>query len=317
MSSTLLVTVVIPARNRAHTLERAIGSVLAQDVADLEILVVDDASTDDTVKVVRGMGDPRIRLLQHSERHGGSAARNTGIRAARGAFIALLDSDDEWLPGKLAAEIEAFREAPAKVGLIFTGFERIWSDGAVETFLPEVPNDLHRRMLFQGNLLRGATSSALIRRGCFDRAGLFDECLPALQDYDMWIRITRDFDVLLIPKVLMRVFADATDRISINLRAREAASAILSEKYRAELTWWQYRALRAWRLSRVAYKWYLGGDARRARRLAWRAVLVWPLSKRAWIYGLVSLAPPRAYARLRTVVRPFRNAFQENVEHES
>jgi glycosyltransferase involved in cell wall biosynthesis len=303
------ITVVIPARNRAATLLRAIRSVQAQGIDHLEIIVVDDASTDDTASVVRGLGDPRIRLLQHSDRRGGSAARNTGIRAARGKFIALLDSDDEWLAGKLSAELESIQAAPASVGLICTGYERVAPDGAVEPFVPSVSGDMHRRMLFEGNLLRGATSSALIRRECFDVAGLFDESLPAAQDYDLWVRITKHFEVRLISEVLVRVFADMPDRISIDLEAKERASRILSERYRDEMTALQYRWRKARRLARAAYRWYLGGDSRRARRLVLSALRVWPLSGRGWLYGIVSLLNLRMYLRLRSVLRPFRNPF--------
>jgi len=308
-----LISVVIPARNRAHTLARAVRSVLAQDVPDLEVLIVDDASTDDTVEVVQSLGDRRIHLLQHSARRGGSAARNTGIRAARGEFIALLDSDDEWLPGKLSAELAAVREAPESVGLICTGYERVASDGAVAAFVPKVAGDMHRRMLFEGNLLRAATSSALIRRECFDAVGLFDESLPASQDYDMWVRITKAFDVVLVPEILIRVFADLQDRISVDLDAKERASAILTQKYRDEMTWLEHRKLAAKRLARTGYKWYLGGDPLRARRLVRRAILAWPLSRRAWLYGAISLISLRLYKRLRSVVRPFKTEFSEGI----
>jgi len=308
-----LVSVVIPARNRAHTLERALRSVLTQDSSDMEILVVDDASTDETPEVVRGLHDSRIRLLEHAERRGGSAARNTGIRDARGKYIALLDSDDEWLPGKLALQVTTLREASERVGLVLTGFERIWGDEGVETLFPKIPDDLHRRMLFHGNLLRGATSSALIRRECFEVAGLFDERLPAAQDYDMWVRITKHFDAMLIPEVLVRVFADLPDRISLNLEAKSAASFIISEKYRDEMTWFEYRCLKARRLARSGYKWYLAGSKKRARPLVLRALVTWPFSKRAWLYALVTLVPLRLYLRARSLFRPFRNVYSEDL----
>ena len=100
------VSVVIPTHDRAHLVGRAIRSVLAQTFQDFEIIVVDDCSVDNTKEVVQSLADSRIRYLRHEINRGGSAARNTGIGAARGEWIAFLDSDDEWLPKKLEKQLE-------------------------------------------------------------------------------------------------------------------------------------------------------------------------------------------------------------------
>ena len=108
MASTPLVSVVIPTYERATLVGRAMRSVLNQTMGDLELLVVDDGSRDNTEEVIRGWGDPRITYLKHEHNMGSSAARNTGIRQARGTYIGLLDSDDEWLPGKLEKQLGLF-----------------------------------------------------------------------------------------------------------------------------------------------------------------------------------------------------------------
>ena len=113
------VSVVVPTYNRAGTLPRALKSVLNQDFTDFELIVVDDGSTDDTTAAVKELDDPRIRYIQQ-DNAGVATARNTGIRAARAEFIALLDSDDEWLPGKLGAEVAALRAAPARTGFVLS-----------------------------------------------------------------------------------------------------------------------------------------------------------------------------------------------------
>jgi glycosyltransferase involved in cell wall biosynthesis len=110
-NSSIAVSVVIPTYNRASLLGRAIKSVLEQTYQDFEIIVVDDASTDNTEEVVRNLRDRRIRYLRHEKNRGGSAARNTGIRAAWGQYIAFQDSDDEWLPEKLKKQMEVLAAA--------------------------------------------------------------------------------------------------------------------------------------------------------------------------------------------------------------
>ena len=110
------VSVIIPTYNRAHLVGRAIRSVLNQTYQDFEIIVVDDGSTDNTEEVVKSFNDPRIRYIRHEKNRGGSAACNTGIRAARGEYIAFQDSDDEWLPEKLEKQMQVFENTPTGVG---------------------------------------------------------------------------------------------------------------------------------------------------------------------------------------------------------
>src|SRR5438045_3662637 len=126
MSTSPLVSVVIPTRNRASMLPAAIDSVLSQSMSDLELIVVDDQSVDETEAIVGRYADNRIRYFKLSSRKGGSAARNAGIRAARAAYIAFLDDDDEWLPEKLDRQLIALGDADA----ILTNV-RFKSNGAV------------------------------------------------------------------------------------------------------------------------------------------------------------------------------------------
>lgn len=106
-----MISVVIPCHNRAHTIARAVRSVLAQTFPDFEVIVVDDQSADDSVQVVEAIGDPRVRVLRNARNLGAGLARNAGAQAARGAYIAFLDSDDWWQPGKLAAQRTALQAA--------------------------------------------------------------------------------------------------------------------------------------------------------------------------------------------------------------
>ena len=116
-----LVTVIIPTFNRASVVGRAIRSVLRQTFPNWELLVVDDASTDGTEREVRSYSDKRVKYIRHTQNRRISAARNTGIRAAQGGYVSFLDDDDEWLPEKLAKEVEVLRNSDPEVGLVYTG----------------------------------------------------------------------------------------------------------------------------------------------------------------------------------------------------
>jgi len=125
-----LVSAIIPAFNAAAVIERTVGSVIAQTYPAMEILVVDDGSTDETSSIVKNLAtdDSRIRLLQQ-ENKGVSAARNLGIKYARGKYIAPLDAGDIWLPEKIEKQVEVFRASPATVGLVYTQSVLIFEEG--------------------------------------------------------------------------------------------------------------------------------------------------------------------------------------------
>ncbi len=184
------VSVVVPCFNHGHFLARAIDSILAQSRQDFEVLVVDDGSTDQTRAVVQGYpnrGERRVRYVWQENR-GLPGARNTGIRAARGELIALLDADDSWRPEFLAAT-GAYLEAHPEAGAVHTGCFFI---DARENRLPQVstgtvPAGMMRTALVGGEFF--IPSAVLVRRRCFDQVGLFDESLRASEDWDMWLRV--------------------------------------------------------------------------------------------------------------------------------
>lgn len=181
------VSVVIPAYNRANTIGRALDSVLSQSVRDIEVLVVDDGSTDSTAATVAAVTDLRVAMLRHDSNKGAAAARNTGIRAARAPFIAFLDSDDAWLPGKLEAQMAALRAAPAGQDVSCHGVHIHLLDHGVERDQPlAVSTDWFARLVRDCNLSPGATQMA--RREAFDRIGLLDETLPRFEDWDWLLR---------------------------------------------------------------------------------------------------------------------------------
>lgn len=190
----LPVSVVIPSYNRKALLGRALTSVRAQSPPPEEVIVVDDGSTDGTEQWVRS-NFPTIRYVRQ-DHLGVSAARNRGIASATREWIALLDSDDEWLPGKLARQFEELARHP-DARICHT--EEIWIRRGVRV------NAMRKHAKEGGWIFRRclplcamSPSSVLIHRSVFARVGLFDESLPACEDYDMWLRITARYPVLFV-----------------------------------------------------------------------------------------------------------------------
>ena len=191
----MLVSVVIPAYNCARFIGEAIDSVLEQGHRELELLVVDDGSTDDTPEVVARYGS-RVTLIRQANA-GAAVARNTGMRAARGRYVAFLDADDVWLPGKLAAQI-AHLERHHDVSLACTRWELLHPDASGRYVIDPAPSDRrpcagHTAVTYADLLLdcHVWTSTVLMRRELIDQLGGFNPALRRGQDYDYWLRASR------------------------------------------------------------------------------------------------------------------------------
>lgn len=179
------VSIIIPAYNQAGYLGAAIQSALGQSYGDVEVIVVDDGSTDNTREVVEQIDDPRLRYV-YQENQGLSAARNSGIRHARGAYLSYLDSDDLFLPDKLTLLL-AVMDEPSEVGLVAGQAIPIDEDGSQAGALFDRPLPEDSRELLLHNPLH--VGSVLVRRSWQERAGYFDESLRSYEDWDMWLRL--------------------------------------------------------------------------------------------------------------------------------
>jgi glycosyltransferase involved in cell wall biosynthesis len=187
------VSVIILTYNRARYLRRAVRSVLSQTYQDFEVVVVDDASTDETPEVVRGFQDPRIRYFRHDTNRGESGSRNTGIQYSVGEYVAFLDDDDAWLPQKLAMQVKLLDTSPIEVGAVYTSFFEIEADTekVLGSWIAQKRGNVLRELTQQNWI--GVPSTVVLRRRCFDSVGLFDEQIVFGPDYDMWIRIAEHY----------------------------------------------------------------------------------------------------------------------------
>jgi glycosyltransferase involved in cell wall biosynthesis len=204
------VSVIIPTYNRGWTLREAIDSVLAQEFADFELIVVDDGSTDHTREILDSHGQDIIVLRQPNQ--GVSAARNRGIDESHAQLVAFLDSDDLWLPQKLTRQVEFFKFNP---DALICQTEETWLRNGVRVN----PKRRHHKlsgMIFEPSLALClvSPSAVMIRRTLFDTVGLFDESLPACEDYDLWLRVSCRYPVFLIDEPLIIKRGGHEDQLS-------------------------------------------------------------------------------------------------------
>jgi glycosyltransferase involved in cell wall biosynthesis len=221
---TVRVSVILPTYNRTASLRRSCESVLSQSFRDLELLVVDDASTEDIEGCVRGLGDPRVRYIRREQNGGAAAARNTGLVAARGALIAFQDSDDVWLPGKLAAQVARLEALPPEVGAV-TGAKILYgADHATQQFGPgkvtyappaggwlRLDEDQVKRSLVENRI---SLQNALFRRECYPDIRWFDPRAKANADWEFTVRLVQHTKVCedTEPVVLAYVSDDSISR---------------------------------------------------------------------------------------------------------
>jgi len=204
------VSVIIPTHNRADVLGRAVASVLGQSWTDLELIVVDDGSTDATATVLAEFDDPRLTGM-HQENKGVSSARNRGIAASGGRFIALLDSDDYWMPDKLEKQIRFMVES----GLEICQTDEIWIRNG-QRVNPRLKHAKPAGWFLERSLelCLISPSCVMFSRALWDELGPFDERLPACEDYSLWLRVGVRHPVGLVPEALTVKTGGHADQLS-------------------------------------------------------------------------------------------------------
>jgi len=203
------ITVVIPTYNRYALLSRAINSVLSQTYKPIEIIVVDDGSTDNTRDI---QSDFPSVIYIYQENSGVSSARNRGIKSTSSEWIAFLDSDDEWLPTKLEEQV-VFHQEHSTILMSYT--DETWIRDGMNVKIPKkfkkIGKDAFAENLSYCNI---APSSSLIHKNLFKSIGMFDEALEVCEDYDLWLRISLKSTIALVDKKLIKKYAGHADQLS-------------------------------------------------------------------------------------------------------
>ena len=259
-SATPLVSVIIATHNRAHVISQAIESVLSQTFEDYEIIVVDDGSSDGTAGLLRERYAEKVVYISKETNAGLSAARNTGIQAARGRYVAILDDDDLWLPEKLEMQIGLMEEKPS-LGLVYCNSFTVNEHDEVLGEIKGTQKGAIFDEVLSSNCL-GPPSGILLQKKVFAETGYFDENLTALEDWDLWIRVSQCYEIDFVdqPLVRYRVHSDNMSRDIVNMQRstfavldkywppicsdkahEEKRSRVYSNHY-VNFAWKQYRA---------------------------------------------------------------------------
>lgn len=235
------ISVIIPVYNRAAMVKMAVGSALNQTHPPREVIVVDDGSTDNPEPALKDIRDSRLKYISQAHR-GVAAARNLGIKEAQADWLAFLDSDDYWLPEKLAAQAEFHRRRP---DYLISQTDELWMRNGVRVN----PKKYHRkpeRYCYELTLERCliSPSAVILHRSLLDDVGLFDEDFPACEDYDLWLRITHRYPVGLIKDKLVVKIGGHDDQLSRKIEAldRFRVTALMKALDKLPLTPAQNRA---------------------------------------------------------------------------
>jgi glycosyltransferase involved in cell wall biosynthesis len=224
------VSVVIPTYNRSELLKKAVYSLQLQRHQNLEIIIVDDCSTDDTEAVVGDMHDPRIKYIRHPINKGGSEARNTGIKHATGNYVGFLDSDDQWLPDKLEKQLAIFTSNP-DVGAVYTGVKLFDDRQIIKEIVPRYRGDI-LPMLIESNCI-DTTSSVLVKTALLHEINGFESALPSCQDWDLYLRLSKITNFDFVKDSMVLFFQHSGERISTNNAAVLSGQLYIFEAYKA------------------------------------------------------------------------------------
>lgn len=298
------ISVVIPVYEQPDLLVEALNSVRDQTFADLEAVVVDDASETDFEPIVEEYGD-WIRLLILEENRGAAVARNTGIEATNGEYVAFLDADDIWQPTKLEKQRAVFEERGDDLGLVYTGFVQYDIDGSELVRYPEASGEIHLAELERDRI--HPTSTVMARRACLERVGRFDPSLPSRQDYDLWIRITEHYRVDFVDEILVEK-REQPGGISKDFDRRIRGDLAVFEKVRertADLDLRSRLRIHSFHHHVIGRDYDSNGDRRKALTHLGIAIAQYPFRPRSWMLFVIALVGLNRNGRLLGTLKRF------------
>ena len=245
------VSVVVPTRNRSESLAMTMRSVLRQRDVDVEVIVVNEASTDDTAAMLAAIGDPRVRVLFHDTAQGLAAARNHGAAEARGDWLAFLDDDDLWAPDKLVSQLNAGEQTGRD--WVYTGAVNI-CDGRICHCRPPLPPEETLTLLPRYNAIPGGASNAIWRRTAWSKVGQFDTRFEGGEDWDMWIRLAQHGPPAWVCRPLIAKRLHSTNMFS-DVAAIVRAIKLIESLHQTQVDWGRHHHWFAYVYLRTGRPW--------------------------------------------------------------
>jgi glycosyltransferase involved in cell wall biosynthesis len=298
------VTVLLATYNRAYCLGRAIESILNQTFRNFELIVIDDGSTDDTAALVASYDDPRLRYVRHEDNRGQARRLNEGVRASKAPYVAIQDSDDEWLPTKLQREVEVMRTLPPSVGVVYVNRWRYELDG--RKHLWRSPHHRPEDGLVFDRALDDSVSfigpqASLIRREAIEKAGFMDETLVRNKDWELFVRISKYYLFYHIDEPHVNYFVSSDSYSAMGEKAGVASLEQIFFKHLDEFR--KNPPLLAKRAYWIGSYHMRDGEASKGRAFLWRAVRAQPFNPRYLAAALVSLLGQGSFQRLYRLVK--------------
>jgi len=295
------VTVIIPTYNRANLLPRAIKSVLNQTLKDFELIIVDDASTDNTREVVEEIQkkDKRIKYIRLDKNSGAPAhPKNVGIQNAKGDYIAFLDHDDEWLPEKLEKQIQLFKN-PKKKNLGFVGCNLlVIDDNKIRKYIIPKYTDNFQKLLLTNFIF--SSSGVMVKKSVIDNVGLFDESLKNADDWDMWIRIAQKYNFDFVPEFLFRYYLhenNTTKLTPLEFKIKDIEG--IFKKYKEY--YYKHPKIYSIKLRYDGTRYVLAKELKKGRKCFVKSIQLNPVNIKSYLYFLISLFGPKLYHKLTLV----------------
>lgn len=255
------VSIIVPTYNRANLIERSINSLLNQSYSNFEIIVVDDGSSDNTQEVIESFNEDKIKYYKHELNKGTPCAMNTGIKNSMGEFIAFQGSDDEWLPNKLEKEMVIFKESSEDVGVVYSGIWYIKKNKKASKIYTknDIKGNIHEELL-KGNFVNGLS---VVRKICFQKVGVFDEELPNLEDWELYIRISKEFSFKYVDETLSKAYC-STDSESLKYDKLLKSSELIFKKHYDEFN--KNKTIKTINCAHIGIWAFLSGDKVKAKK---------------------------------------------------
>lgn len=301
--TTPLVTAIITAYNRPTHLRSAVQSVLQQTYDNIELVVVDDHSDIPAENVLRDTDTSSLShytVVRHEENRGANAARNTGISAASGDYLAFLDDDDEWLEEKLARQVQAF-ETAEDIGVVYTGIKRVRPDSTEIEIPPSVDEEMTKALLCKNVV--GSMSVVMVRTDIAQSIPL-DERFPCWADLEWFVNLSRETTFKRVPEPLVAYNCDSPDRLSRDFQKANTGRQLFVEKFdplAAEYGTLFQRKMRGWAAYRAGKSAFHTGQYEQSRQLFVSAIISYPFEPKFGTYLCTSLGGRQTHKLARAI----------------